>query len=294
MVRTYIQNWLSESSKTILIISSSYLKEEIVEDWNNQSDKYQIVSVRKSDHYKKAGHIANAINIYWVDMMRDECLNRLEPDKTLVHYCYYGHGSMITSTILNLLDYRCYSLDFGMMDWNLDALKKQPWDQTSDYEVEITVNKSRKTYPVPKIESNYTDAKSIVEEMAEKYLAIEGSPVIRSSDVKTIIDNWDNRKAEFQIVDVRPKIKYKRGHAPYSINIPWVKIADIESVTKIDPQRTVIVCSENGQTGQLVTTVLNLLGYQAVNMLFGMMDWNKEFVDSHNQWDGVASYPVEN
>jgi hypothetical protein len=23
------------------------------------------------------------------------------------------------------------------------------------------------------------------------------------------------------------------------------------------------------------------------------MDWNNTYVDSHNQWDGVASYPLE-
>jgi hypothetical protein len=55
----------------------------------------------------------------------------------------------------------------------------------------------------------------------------------------------------------------------------------------------VIVCSENGQKGQLAATVLNLLGYRAVAMLFGMMDWNAAHVDSTDQWNPTATYPVE-
>jgi len=293
MIRTYIQTWLSEASNDRPIISSSRLKEKIVENWGNQSKKYQIVSVRKPDDYNGAGHIPNAINIYWIDIVTDESLTQLNSQKTLILYCYYGHGSMISSTILSLLGYRCYSLDFGMMDWNLDALVKEPWDQRADYEVETTVNLPNESYPAPAIASDQTDAKSIIKEMARKYLAGEGSPIIRSSGVKAIVDNWDHKKAEYQIVDVRSKRDYETGHIPNAINIPWAEIAEIENLHKLDPHRTVIVCSDNGQTGQLATTVLNLLGYHSVDLLFGMADWNKAYVDNHNQWDGVARYPVE-
>lgn len=292
-IRVYIQAWLSEEGTDKLIISSSYLKEKIVDDWDNQKGKYQIVSVRTPDDYDRAGHIPNAINSYWIDTVTDESLARLDSNKTLILYCYYGHGSMLSCTILSLLGYRCNSLDFGMMDWNLDALVKKPWDQKADYEVEAAVNRPKESYSAPVITSNQTDAKSIIKEMARKYLSGEGSPVILSSDVKAIVDDWDHRKVEYQVVDVRSKRDYKRGHVPHSINIPWAKIAEIENLRKLDPSRTIIVYSDNGQTGQLTTTVLSLLGYHAVDMLFGMMDWNKAYVDSHNQWDGVARYPVE-
>jgi len=293
IIRAYIQTWLSEMGSDKPIISS-YLKEKIVDDWDNQKGKDQIVSVRKPDDYDSAGHIPKAINSYWVDIVTDESLARLDSNKALILYCYYGHGSMISSTILSLFGYRCYSLDFGMMDWNLDALVKQPWDQKADYEVEDAVNRSNESYPAPVITTEQTDAKSIIKEMAKKYLSGEGSPVIRSSDVKAIIDNWHHKKVEYQVVDVRSKKNYEAGHVPHSINIPWAKIAEVENLRKLDPKRNIIVYSENGQTGQLATTVLSLLGYHAVNMLFGMMDWNKAYVDRSNLWDGVASYPVEN
>jgi rhodanese-related sulfurtransferase len=292
-IRAYIQTWLSKVNIDKLIMSSSYLKEKIVDDWGNQRDKYQIVSVRNPDDYNSAGHIPNAINIYWIDILKDESLARLDSKKKLVIYCYYGHASMLSYTILSLLGYSCYSLDFGMMDWNLDALVKQPWDQEADYAVETKVNRSKEAYLPPVIESKQGDARDMVKEMAIKYFSGEGSPVIPSTDVKAIIDDWEHKKVEYQIVDVRSKRDYETGHVPFSIHIPWAKIAERENLKKLDPSRTVIVYSENGQTGQLATTVLSLLGYHAVDMKFGMMDWNKAYVDKSKQWDGVAGYPVE-
>jgi len=293
IIRAYIQTWLSEAVNDSQIISSSYLKKMIVGDWSNQIKKYQIVSVRKPEDYNDNGHIPNAINIYWIDIVTDESFTQLDSTKTLILYCYYGHGSMISSTILDLLGYRCKSLDFGMMDWNLDALVKDPWDQTADYEVETTINSPKESYSTPIIVSDRFDTKSIIKEMAIKYLAGEGSPIIRSSDVKTIVDNWEQNKAEYQIVDVRSERDYETAHVPNAINIPWAAIAESDNLRKLDPHKTVIVYSENGQKGQLATTVLNLLEYPAINMLFGMMDWNKNYVESRNQWDGEANYPIE-
>jgi len=292
-IRVYIKAWLSEADTNKLIISSSYLKETIIDNWDKQRDQYQIVSVRKPDDYNNAGHIPNAINIYWIDIVNDESLAQLDTTKTLIIYCYYGHGSMISYTILSLLGYRCYSLDFGMMDWNLDALVKEPWDQEADYEVEITANKHEETYLPPIIASEQGDAKSIIKEMAIKYFSREGSPVIISSDVKAIVDDWEHKKTEYQIVSVGTKKDYEKGHIPNSINIPWTEIAEIENLKKLDPYKTIIVYSDNGQTGQFATTVLNLLGYKAVDMKFGMMDWNKAYIDKFKLWDGFSDYRVE-
>jgi rhodanese-related sulfurtransferase len=292
-VRAHIQAWLSAVSADKLLISSADLRKTILDDWGDQRGKFEIVSVRKPDDYNKAGHIPNAINVYWVDILKDESLARLDPDKTLILYCYYGHSSMLSSTILNLLGYRSRSLNFGMMGWNLDALVKEPWDQAADYDVELTVNSPTEAYPPPVIASEKGDAGSIIKEMALKYFSGEGSPVILSSDVKAIVDEWTHKKAEFQIVDVRSRRNYKAGHVPHAVNIPWAKVADSANLKKLDPKRTVIVYSENGQTGQLATTVLSLLGYRAVDMKFGMMDWNKTQVEKAQLWKSAAGYPVE-
>jgi beta-glucanase (GH16 family) len=292
-IRAYIQTWLSHTDTDKAIISSSYLKEKIIDDWANQKDKYQIVSVRKLDDYNNAGHIPHAINIYWIDLLNDSSIAQLDPNKTQILYCYYGHASMLSYTILSLLGYRCQSLDFGMMDWNLDALAKEPWDQQADYEIETTVNLPKETYPLPTMTSDQNDIKSLIKEMATKYFAGEGSPIIASSDVKAIIDDWEHKKTEYQVVSVISRKDYETGHIPHAINISLEKIAELNNLKKLDPNRTTIVYSDNGQTGQLAATVLNLLSYKAAALKFGMMDWNKSYVNKSHQWDGTATYPFE-
>lgn len=292
-LRAYVQTWLSQTATPNPLISSSYLKEKILDDWANQQNKYQIVSVRKPEDYTNAGHIPHAINIYWIDLLNDSSLAQLDPSKTQILYCYYGHASMLSYTILSLLGYRCHSLDFGMMDWNIGALVKEPWDQKADYEVETTANKPKETYPLPTITSEQSDHKSLIKEMAIKYFAGEGSPIITSSDVKAIIDDWEHKKSEYQIVSVTSRKDYEKGHIPHAINISLEKIAEIDNLTKLNPNRTTIVYSDNGQTGQMAATVLNLLGYKAAALKFGMMDWNRSYVDISQQWDGTATYPIE-
>lgn len=292
-VRSHIQTWLSEAGTDTIIMPSSQLKETILKDWINQRKDYQIVSVRKPDDYANAGHIPNAMNICWTNIITDENLAELDINKTLILYCYYGHASMISCTILSLQGYSCRSLNFGMMDWNLDVLVKTPWDQTVNYEMETAVYEPRESYTLPVILTDQADARSILLEMAREYFGGEGSPVIASSDVKAIVDNWDEKRVEFQIVDVRSIADYEIGHIPFSMNIPWMHIAETVHLRRLDPDRTVIVYSENGQTGEIAATVLNLLGYHAVDLKFGMMDWNSFYVDTSKQWDGAADYPVE-
>jgi rhodanese-related sulfurtransferase len=292
-IRSYIESWISSIDTEKLLISSNQLKESILDRWDGQKANYQIVSVRNPDDDKKAGHIPNAVSIYWVDILSDSSMSKLDANKTIILYCYYGHASMLSCTILNLLGYRCLSLDFGMMGWNLDALVKTPWDKEADYSVETAKDELKDSYALPVIKDNQSDAKSLIRKMASRYFAGEGSPVIVSSDVKAIIDNWDQKKAEYQIIDVRSDSAYNNGHIPHSINIPWADIAKIENLKKLDLNRISIVYSENGQLGQMVTTVLNLFGYRAVEIKFGMMDWNKSHVNKSEQWDAAAMYPVE-
>jgi hypothetical protein len=80
---------------------------------------------------------------------------------------------------------------------------------------------------------------------------------------------------------------------PRAIRIPWARLADEGVLTQTDPKRITVVGSENGQAGQLVATVLNLLGYPAVALKWGMMDRNAAQVPRARTWTGAAGYPVE-
>jgi len=94
------------------------------------------------------------------------------------------------------------------MNWNLDALVKEPWDRQADHEIETGATRAMESYPAPVLTGHRTGARSIILEMARAYFSGEGSPVIRSDDVKTLVDGWDRKETEYQLVDVRSKEDY--------------------------------------------------------------------------------------
>ncbi len=291
-VRAYIEEWLSEAASDKPVKTSSYVKESIVDDWENLENNYQIVSVRSEDDYANSGHVPEAINIQWKDLVDESSLSKLDAAKILIVYCYTGHTGMLSTTILSLLEYDAYNLKFGMMDWNLEAFNKTPWDMEADYDVETTVNVVDMEYSYPAINSEQNNAVDIIKENAGNYLP-DATVAMSSSSVKDLVDDWENNKDQYQILSVRTTEDYETGHVPYAINIPWTEIANEDNLRKLDPEKTIIVYCYTGHTGQIVTTLLNMLGYNAINMKYGMMDWNKSLVDESKQWDGEADYPVE-
>jgi hypothetical protein len=72
------------------------------------------------------------------------------------------------------------------------------------------------------------------------------------------------------------------GHIPGAINIPWTKIADPENLAKLPADKPIVVYCYTGHTGQAAATVLGMLGYDVLNLKYGMMGWtaNDEVLDT--------------
>ncbi len=98
-----------------------YLR-ETKNDWNyvlptefNQmnKDKIFILDVRKPEDYKR-GHIKNSLNIFWLDLMKPENLEKIPKDKEIIIVCYVGHTASQVLVLLKLLGYNARVLKFGM------------------------------------------------------------------------------------------------------------------------------------------------------------------------------------
>jgi rhodanese-related sulfurtransferase len=85
----------------------------------SNSPDYQIVSIRDPEHYA-IGHIPTAINIPRNEIARPENLKKLDPNKTIIVYCYTGHNSSMVSMFLNQLGYKSIALYLGMSAWTND------------------------------------------------------------------------------------------------------------------------------------------------------------------------------
>ncbi len=114
----------------------------------------------------------------------------------------------------------------------------------------------------------------VIRAAAEKYLTTVKSPVITADQLYTLLNDGDASNDPF-IVSVRSPEHYALGHIPGAINIPYKNIAKPENLAKLPKDKQIVVYCYTGHTGQIATTVLNLLGYNAINLKFGIMGWTK-------------------
>ena len=78
----------------------------------SKTDKYILIDVRQESEFKKY-HIKGAKNIFWLDLLKDENLKKLQKNKKIFIICYVGHTSSQAMTLLKLLGYDVTSIKFG-------------------------------------------------------------------------------------------------------------------------------------------------------------------------------------
>jgi rhodanese-related sulfurtransferase len=116
---------------------------------------------------------------------------------------------------------------------------------------------------------------AVVQAAADKYLSSGKSPVIAADALWENMNDGDASNDPF-ILSVRKPEDYAKGHIPGAVNILWKDVAKPENLAKLPNDRQIVVYCYTGHTGQIATTVLNLLGYDAVNLKYGMMGWTKD------------------
>jgi len=274
VVRQAAEAYLTSDKPPVIKAQALY---DILNDGDESNDPF-ILSVRKPEDYAK-GHIPGAVNIPWKALADPENLAKLPKDKPIVDYCYTGHTGAVAATALNLMGYDATNLLFGMMGWTKDddVLAKPRFNPETqpDYPLETEPNEPTETYPFPDLEVSGDTPEEIVRAAVDAYLSSDKPPVIKAQDLYDILNDGDESNDPF-ILSVRKPEDYAKGHIPGAVNIPWKALADPENLKKLPPDQPIVVYCYTGHTGGIATTVLNVLGYDATNLLFGMMGWTKD------------------
>ena len=262
--------------------------EEAIANWSNfiitaqalhdDMSNHFVVSVRKPEHFA-LGHVPGAINIPWTQIAKEENLKKLPADKNIVTYCYTGHTGQISATILKVLGYDVSNMKWGIMSWTKNdtvRVQKAFSEESDAHDFAVTTDvPETKTYDLA--DPNYVDsedAMTILKAAADQYVS-NHKPVILAQDLFELLNDNDPSN-DPQIVSVRKSEHYKIGHIPGAINISWKEIAKVDNLKKLDPNRQIVTYCYTGHTGQIACTVLNLLGYDALNLKFGIMSWTKD------------------
>ena len=249
------------------------------------ADGPYIISNRKPEDYA-TGHIPGAVNLPASVLFKPENLAKLPKDSKIVPYCYTGHtGSQVTA-MLNMCGYNATNLLWGIMGWttNTTVANKQFSNPSTDLPTETIANQLTETYNLPTV--NVTSATSELEiiRIACDNYATAGLKNIAAGNLSALITDGDPNNDPI-IISVRKAEDYAKGHIPGAVNIAFTGIAKKENLQKLDPDKQIVVYCYTGRTGSQATAILNVLGYDAKNLLWGMSGWTTDPVVAAKRFD---------
>ena len=275
VVKDAVSDYLTNMAQHI---PASDIHMRILED-----DAPYIVSIRSAENHAK-GSIPGAINIDFSE------LTTLPKDEEILLYCDSGQVASFGAVVIGIQGYEVNNLKHGISGWtsdpNIATLQFVPENHQSDFQTETTVNKGS-TYSYPKLNNTTSsDTNAIVKAAADTV----SSKFILATDLNMKIAE----DQEMTILDTRTTERYNAGHIPGAINFEISKLVD--NLSQIDPDAPVYVYCDTGHWAAEVAALLQILGYDAYSLKFGICSWSPDETINNNlcyEADGVPNYDTE-
>jgi rhodanese-related sulfurtransferase len=137
-------------------------------------------------------------------------------------------------------------------------------------------------------------AQDSLQAQADAYFS-EGPRTIQAADLFDNLNDGDPENDPY-IISLRSAEDYAKGHIPGAVNMSVKEMFALENLATIPPDRDVVMVCYTGQTAGQAAAALNMLGYEAYSLLFGMSSWTSDpevFVKRFDPETATASYFVE-
>ena len=240
-------------------------------DGDDSNNPY-IISVRSKEDYDK-GHIPGAV---WMDaktLFTTDNLATIPMDKEVVVYCYTGQTASQVTSALNMIGYDAYNLLFGFGAWNSDPnAGSKVFDETK-----MGNDFPTTTEPTVMVMIAHPPATPLAptsQPAAEAYFS-GGTKNISAADLFDNLNDGDTSN-DPTVISVRSEEDYNKGHIAGAIWLDTKTMFGQDGLVSVDPDRPVVVYCYTGQTASQVTSALNMLGYDASSMSFGMQAWTMD------------------
>lgn len=257
------------------------------------------------------GHIPGAVHIPWRKITLLKMLSGLPKDRRIVVYSNSGQTGGQVAAILCLMGYDAVNLKWGMTSWTNDEYaaparydrKRDVLWQNREYRSTVTVNlEAEETFTLPELHIEGRSRSAIIWAAAEQYLQkykpanvaasalydplfeslhpLAVSPYEEENGQQMLVMPFSahpgDHDAYYQwpfVLDIRSSNEYDSGHIPGSINNELKTLFREPNLRKLPPDRQIVVCSNTGHSGAHAVALLNILGYDAVNLKWGMSGW---------------------
>jgi rhodanese-related sulfurtransferase len=258
--------YFSEGPRTI---QASDLFENL-NDGDPDNDPY-IISLRSAEDYAK-GHIPGAVNMGVKELFSLDNLATIPPNRDLVLVCHTGQTAGQATAALDILGYDAYGLLFGMSSWTSDpevfVKRFDPATHTNDYIIDTEAHETAGPYSLP------SPLAADVAGAAGAYFS-DGPKTLNAADLFENLNDGDPDNNPY-IISLRSAEDYAKGHIPGAVNMNVKELFTLDNLATIPPGRDVVLVCYTGQTAGQATAALNMIGYEAYSLLFGMSSWTSD------------------
>ena len=271
----------------------TYTGGPIILDIRNPSDE--------ADDIYPIGHIPGSIYMPWREITSFENLNKIPRDREIVVYSDNGETGAQAAAILNLLGYNAVNLKWGIASWTTNKnVAPERYDVDKDtmwgYGAYRLVNQApvyNETYTLPEVNNiQSSDKAEVLRTAAENYLHTPKRTLMSaqelferlhfselSAEMKQTYFNKPNNPADTIymtpfLLDIREESAYFDGHIVDSLNIYWKNMFKVENLKRLPTDRQILVYDDTGHVSGAISAMLNMLGYDAVSLRWGVAAWS--------------------
>jgi rhodanese-related sulfurtransferase len=255
--------YLGEGKSAATSATSLY---DNLEDGDSSNDPF-VLDIRGFGDYA-AGHIPGSVNVPYREVFRTENLPLYPTDQQIVVVCYTGHTASQTTALLNMAGFDAIALKWGFEGW---ASRGKSFDPATvpDYAVSTTTTVSSDT-------SSGEAWSNDVAQSADAYMDEGKSAATSATSLYDNLEDGDSSNDPF-VLDIRAASAYAEGHIPGAVNIPFRSVFSLENITQLPDDRQIVVVCYTGHTASQMTAMLNLAGYDAIAMKWGMSGWIADY-----------------
>jgi len=247
---------------------------------NKHLNNWLLIDIRSKDSYE-SGHINGAYNVAKEDVI-DFLLTKQSPaayDKVVI-ICYSGQLASYVTGVLRYAGFNnVYVMMHGMASWNAQfsgilknnfatayrgmvegSMETEKKEGHHKEEITTDFDKLPNKNGVVLIENIVDRAKELLKKPRKDFLlkADEVFPALKSDASKYYVVNYQNEKA------------YNAGHIKGAHLFTSRKDLSLANrLTDLPKDKPVLVYCKTGHTGSQTAAYLNMLGYNAYNLMFG-------------------------
>jgi rhodanese-related sulfurtransferase len=251
--------------------------------------QYYIMDIRSASAFA-AGHIDGAINVAFGDILT-QAANK--GNKQILVVCFTGQTACYATALLRMYGHpNAQALKWGMSGWsdNTDSWSGKVGNvgaESSNWSYGGAP--SLNIYDNPTLSSLSTDGSDILKKRVEDVVA-GGFKTVSNADVVASPSNYF-------INNYFNETDYSGfGHISGAYRILPLTIANGE-INNLDKDAKVVTYCYTGQTSAVITACLNVLGYDAYSLTFGMNGLSHDSSQwSSNHWTSSysAGLPIVN